>query len=66
MPIIGLGTDLARVARFREFVAAEKTALLERLFTPGERQYAFAKADPSQPFLCTTDEFHYHHWHLCY
>lgn len=47
MPIVGLGTDLARVARFREFIAAEKTALLERLFTPGERQYAFAKADPS-------------------
>jgi holo-[acyl-carrier protein] synthase len=47
MPIVGLGTDLARVARFREFVEANKTALLERLFTPGERQYAFAKADPS-------------------
>lgn len=47
MPIVGLGTDLARVARFREFIEAEKTALLERLFTPGERQYAFAKADPS-------------------
>jgi holo-[acyl-carrier protein] synthase len=47
MPIVGLGTDLARVARFREFVDAQKTALLERLFTRGERQYAFAKADPS-------------------
>jgi len=48
MPIVGLGTDLARVARFRKFVEDQKTALLERLFTLGERQYAFAKADPSQ------------------
>jgi holo-[acyl-carrier protein] synthase len=47
MPIVGLGTDLARVARFRKFVEDQKTALLERLFTLGEQQYAFAKADPA-------------------
>ena len=47
MPIVGLGTDLARVARFRKFIEDQKTALLERLFTLGERQYAFSKADPS-------------------
>ena len=47
MPIVGLGTDLARIERFRTFVADEKTALLGRLFTLGEREYAFAKKDPA-------------------
>ena len=47
MALVGLGTDLARVERFREFLAAGKTALLERLFTAGERAYALAKADPA-------------------
>jgi holo-[acyl-carrier protein] synthase len=47
MPIVGLGTDLARVARFRTFVTENKTALLGRLFTLGEREYAFAKKDPA-------------------
>ncbi len=47
MPIVGLGTDLVRIERFRTFVADEKTALLGRLFTLGEREYAFAKKDPA-------------------
>lgn len=47
MPIVGLGTDLARVERFRIFIVNKKTALLERLFTLGEREYAFAKKDPA-------------------
>jgi len=47
MPVVGLGTDLARIDRFRKFVADEKTALLERLFSLGERDYAFAKKDPA-------------------
>ncbi len=47
MPIVGLGTDLARVDRFRTFIAEKKTALLGRLFTLGEREYAFAKKDPA-------------------
>lgn len=47
MPIVGLGTDLAQVERFRRFVAEDKAALLGRLFTPGERAYAFAKKDPA-------------------
>jgi holo-[acyl-carrier protein] synthase len=45
--VLGLGTDLARVERFRAFLTAGKTALLERLFTAGERAYALAKADPA-------------------
>lgn len=47
MPIVGLGTDLARIERFRSFVEKKKTALLGRLFTLGEREYAFAKKDPA-------------------
>jgi holo-[acyl-carrier protein] synthase len=47
MSIVGLGTDLVRIERFRTFVADEKTALLGRLFTLGEREYAFAKQDPA-------------------
>ena len=47
MPIVGLGTDLARVERFRKFIDENKTALLERLFTLGEREYSFAKSDPA-------------------
>ena len=45
--VLGLGTDLARTERFRRFVAEGKAALLERLFTGGERAYALAKADPA-------------------
>lgn len=47
MPIVGLGTDLAKVDRFRKFVEDDKTALLGRLFTLGEREYAYSKADPA-------------------
>ncbi len=47
MPVVGLGTDLARIDRFRKFIEEEKSALLGRLFTLGERDYAFAKKDPA-------------------
>ena len=47
MPIVGLGTDLARVERFRKFIVGNKTALLGRLFTLGEREYSFSKKDPA-------------------
>ena len=50
MAVAGLGTDLARVARFRRFLDEDKQSLLERLFTAGERAYALAKADPA-PYL---------------
>jgi holo-[acyl-carrier protein] synthase len=50
MPIVGLGTDLARVERFRKFVEDNKTALLGRLFTLDEREYAASKKD-SAPHL---------------
>lgn len=43
MPIAGVGTDLARISRFEGVLAARKTALLERLFTDGERDYCLPK-----------------------
>ncbi len=50
MPLAGIGTDLARVERFRRFLLEEKSALLERLFTESERRYCLSKRDPA-PFL---------------
>jgi holo-[acyl-carrier protein] synthase len=47
MTIIGLGVDLVRVSRFGTLLEKQKRAVLERLFTPGELAYAFAKKDPS-------------------
>lgn len=47
MPVVGLGTDLAKVERFRKFIENDKTALLGRLFTLGEREYAYSKSDPA-------------------
>lgn len=50
MAVAGLGTDLARVGRFRRLLDEGKRGVLERLFTGGEREYALAKRDPA-PFL---------------
>lgn len=47
MSIVGLGTDLSEINRFRRFVELKKTALLERLFTKSELKYAFEKKDPA-------------------
>lgn len=48
MPIVGIGTDLVRIERFKAFVQENKTALLGRLFTLGEREYAFTQKKPEQ------------------
>jgi holo-[acyl-carrier protein] synthase len=45
--IIGLGTDLVEVERFR-LALARRAALAERLFTDGEREYGFGQHDPAQ------------------
>ena len=47
MSIVGLGTDVVDVRRFRKFISEGKSTLLERLFTPGERGYAQTKKDPA-------------------
>lgn len=43
MAIVGCGVDLVQIARFKGFIDAGKTALLERLFTAGEREYALTR-----------------------
>jgi len=43
----GLGVDLARIERFRRLLTAEKSAVLDRIFTAGEKAYALAKKDPA-------------------
>ncbi|MFO7813231.1 MAG: holo-ACP synthase [Pelovirga sp.] len=47
MAIVGLGVDLARIARFRKFVESH-SSVLERIFCPDERDYALARHDPAQ------------------
>jgi holo-[acyl-carrier protein] synthase len=45
--VVGLGTDLVEVARFR--LAMERRAKLpERLFSDAEREYAFRQKDPAK------------------
>ena len=44
--MIGIGTDLVDIDRFRA-VMARTPAVVERLFTPGERAYAGRAADPA-------------------
>ncbi len=46
MAIIGLGTDLARIVRFRKFLEPGNK-VLERVFCPGERDYALKMHDPA-------------------
>ena len=45
MAIVGLGLDLAQVARLERAHARHGDRLLERLFTPGERAYCDAKRE---------------------
>jgi len=43
MAIVGIGLDLAEIARFEKVHARHGDALLERLFTAGERAYCDRK-----------------------
>ncbi len=45
--MIGIGTDLVDVGRFREVLERTPT-IVERLFTDGERKYAELRADPAE------------------
>lgn len=49
-PVAGLGVDLARVERFRRLLTPEKLAVVDRIFTSGEKAYSLAKKDPA-PYL---------------
>ncbi len=45
--VLGLGTDLVEVDRFR-LALARRAQLAERLFSDDERAYAFRQRDPSK------------------
>ena len=49
MAICGVGTDLARIDRFRKFLTPDNR-VLERLFSAEERCYALEKKDPAPHF----------------
>jgi holo-[acyl-carrier protein] synthase len=46
--IVGLGTDLVEVARFRLAMDRRGARLAERLFSDDERAYAYRHRDPSK------------------
>jgi len=46
MAVVGIGTDLARIARFRKFLEPDNK-VLERIFSEDERAYALTKKDPA-------------------
>ena len=46
MAIVGTGVDLARIERFRKFLAPDNKVLL-RIFSLEERQYALQMKDPA-------------------
>ncbi len=50
MAIVGSGIDLARIPRFRRFIDEGKFAVLERIFTSAERDYALSRKDPASHF----------------
>ena len=45
-PVTGIGTDLSRIARFERLVT-DKKAVIDRIFTAGEKTYAFSKKNPA-------------------
>ncbi len=47
--VVGIGTDLVDLDRFRE-VLVRRPGMIERLFTPGEREYAERRGDPIERY----------------
>ncbi|HKH25493.1 MAG TPA: holo-ACP synthase [Acidimicrobiales bacterium] len=47
--ILGVGVDLCEVERMRR-VVARTPGFVERVFTPGERDYCRARRDPAERF----------------
>ena len=47
MAVLGIGVDLTRIERFQRFLDRQRHALIERLFTAQERDYALSKRHPA-------------------
>jgi holo-[acyl-carrier protein] synthase len=43
--IIGIGVDTVEISRFRRFLDAGNSALIERIFTPDEQAYCLKKKE---------------------
>ena len=50
MAIVGLGLDLAQIARVEGVIARRGERFLERIFTPGERAYCDAKKESASSY----------------
>ena len=48
--IVGIGTDLAEVARIRRSIARWGDRFLNRIYTQRERAYSSSKANPAERF----------------
>lgn len=48
--ILGIGTDLAEVARIRHSIARYGDRFLNRIYTPRERAYSSSKANSAERF----------------
>src|SRR5512138_1893790 len=48
--IFGTGIDIVAISRFERFVAENNVLLLERLFTPHEREYCAARKRSAQHY----------------
>jgi holo-[acyl-carrier protein] synthase len=46
--IVGIGVDLVRIERVERLLASKGQRALERLFTEGERRYAFERVEPAR------------------
>jgi len=49
MTVVGIGTDLVDIERMRSIIG-RRPRFVERVFTPGEREYCLATRDPSERF----------------
>jgi holo-[acyl-carrier protein] synthase len=47
MAVAGIGTDVARISRFRRLLEDGKRGVVDRIYTEGEKLYALAKRDPA-------------------
>ena len=50
MAIVGLGLDLAQIARVQSFIERRGQRALDRVFTPGEQAYCEARASRFQSY----------------
>ncbi len=48
--LFGIGIDIVAISRFERFIADNNIALIERLFTPAEREYCSARKRSAQHF----------------